>query len=237
MSLVLHDGVGRKVEDSAQGVSDAGSGRLVTSSFVPDGDDILLETKSREAISQMSVYDKVKLCVSVSWFYLEAYWYHSTADLLSYHELLPEHGQDQIFPAPRGQAFPQTDDPLSTHFIGIILNTAVAKFSNELFIKKIKIKNRSSTSVVHDSITKSNQCSVKHFYWVWFLFKAIIPQILMQSCDERKVACCHSEALRLSYFKASCSVYIMLAVSLYSTTKLVKYNKAQCSKFNPSAPF
>lgn len=55
MSLVLHDGVGRKVEDSAQGVSDAGSGRLVTSSFVPDGDDILLETKSRETISELAV--------------------------------------------------------------------------------------------------------------------------------------------------------------------------------------
>lgn len=72
MSLVLHDGVGRKVEDSAQGVSDAGSGGLVTRSFVPDGDDVLLETKSREAISQMSVFDEVKLCVWVSWFYLEA---------------------------------------------------------------------------------------------------------------------------------------------------------------------
>lgn len=45
MRLVLHDGVGRQVEDSAQGVSDAGCGRLVTGSFVPDGDDVLLKEK------------------------------------------------------------------------------------------------------------------------------------------------------------------------------------------------
>lgn len=57
MSLVLHDGVGRKVEDSAQGVSDAGSGRLVTSGFVPDGDDVLLETRSRKAMSELAVCD------------------------------------------------------------------------------------------------------------------------------------------------------------------------------------
>lgn len=46
MSLVLHDGIGRKVEDSAQRVSDTGSGRLVTGGFVPDGDDVFLHTKT-----------------------------------------------------------------------------------------------------------------------------------------------------------------------------------------------
>lgn len=46
MSLVLHDGVGGQVEDSAQGVSDAGSGCLVTGCFVPDRDDVLLVRKS-----------------------------------------------------------------------------------------------------------------------------------------------------------------------------------------------
>lgn len=46
MSLVLHDGVGRKVEDSAQGVSDAGGGGLVTGRFVPDGNYVLLELRS-----------------------------------------------------------------------------------------------------------------------------------------------------------------------------------------------
>lgn len=42
MRLVLHDGVGRKVKNSAERVSDAGSGRLVTSCFVPDRYDVLL---------------------------------------------------------------------------------------------------------------------------------------------------------------------------------------------------
>lgn len=51
MCLVLHDGVGRQVEDSAQRVSDAGRGRLVTCCFVPDGDDVLLEIKTREDTS------------------------------------------------------------------------------------------------------------------------------------------------------------------------------------------
>lgn len=46
MCLVLHDGVGGQVEDSAQGVSDAGGGRLVTGRFVPDGDDVLLGRSS-----------------------------------------------------------------------------------------------------------------------------------------------------------------------------------------------
>lgn len=48
MSLVLHDGVGRKVEDSAQSVSDTGSGRLVTGGFVPDGDNVFLHTENIE---------------------------------------------------------------------------------------------------------------------------------------------------------------------------------------------
>lgn len=73
--------------------------------------------------------------VSISGFYLEAHGHHGPADLLSYHELLPEHGQDQVLPAPRRQAFPQTDDPLSTHLIGIILKTTHAMFQNGLFIK------------------------------------------------------------------------------------------------------
>lgn len=72
-------------------------------------------------------------------FYLEAYWHHRPADLLSYHELLPEHGQDQVLPAPGRQAFPQTDDPLSTHLIGIILNITAAGFQNGLLIYETKL--------------------------------------------------------------------------------------------------
>lgn len=60
MRLVLHDGVGRQVEDSAQGVSDAGCGRLVTSSFVPDRNDVLLKDKKTK--------EKVFECILIRWF-------------------------------------------------------------------------------------------------------------------------------------------------------------------------
>lgn len=50
MSLVLHDSVGRKVEDSSQGVSNSSSGCLVTGGFVPDGDDVLLERRSHVSV-------------------------------------------------------------------------------------------------------------------------------------------------------------------------------------------
>lgn len=43
MSFILHDGVGGEVEDPAQSVSDARSCGLIAGSFVPDGDDVLLE--------------------------------------------------------------------------------------------------------------------------------------------------------------------------------------------------
>lgn len=69
-------------------------------------------------------------------FYLEAYWYHSPTNLLSNHELLAQHGQDQVLPAPRGQAFPQTDDPLPTHLIGIILNTRLLRLHMDFLFKQ-----------------------------------------------------------------------------------------------------
>lgn len=125
MSLVLHDGVGRKVEDPPQCVSDAGSRCLVTGGFVPNGDDVLLETGSGEAIAECEQCIN-GVCVCVFWLYLKAYWHHGPTDLLPYHELLPQHGQDQVFPAPWCQAFPQADDPLSAHLIGIILTTTRA---------------------------------------------------------------------------------------------------------------
>lgn len=43
VSFILHDGVGREVQNPAQGVSDACSGGLIAGSFVPDGDDVLLQ--------------------------------------------------------------------------------------------------------------------------------------------------------------------------------------------------
>jgi len=54
MRLVLHDGVGRQVEDSTQRVSDAGCGRLVTGRFVPDGDDVLLTSKKHKETARVS---------------------------------------------------------------------------------------------------------------------------------------------------------------------------------------
>lgn len=48
MCLVLHDGVGGKIEHPAQSVSNAGSGGLVTGRLVPDGNDVFLRKKGRE---------------------------------------------------------------------------------------------------------------------------------------------------------------------------------------------
>lgn len=62
-----------------------------------------------------------RVCVCC-WLYLETYWHHSPTDLLSYHELFSQHSQDQVLPASRRQAFSQTNDPLPTHLISIILN-------------------------------------------------------------------------------------------------------------------
>lgn len=56
--LVLHDGVGWKVEDPAQRVADAGRGRLVTGGFVPDGDDVLLRMTTNDDVS--ASYDSTR---------------------------------------------------------------------------------------------------------------------------------------------------------------------------------
>lgn len=55
MSFILHDGVGRKVENPAQGVSDACSGCLIARSFVPDGNDVLLEIWSRVRLQCLEI--------------------------------------------------------------------------------------------------------------------------------------------------------------------------------------
>lgn len=53
--------------------------------------------------------------------YLEAYGDNSATDLLSHHELLSQHGQDDVLPEATGQAFPQADDPLAAAAVGLIL--------------------------------------------------------------------------------------------------------------------
>lgn len=56
-------------------------------------------------------------------YYLKADRHDGAADLLANHELLAQHGQDEVFPAAGRQAFPQTDDPLAAHFVGVVLDT------------------------------------------------------------------------------------------------------------------
>lgn len=53
--------------------------------------------------------------------YLEADGDNSTTDLLPHHELLSQHGQDDVLPEATGQAFPQADDPLPSAAVGLIL--------------------------------------------------------------------------------------------------------------------
>lgn len=48
MCLVLHDGVGRQVKDSAQCVSDASCRRLVACRFIPDRNDVLLNKRNTQ---------------------------------------------------------------------------------------------------------------------------------------------------------------------------------------------
>lgn len=50
MRLVLHDGVGWKVQDSSQSVSDPGRRRLVIGRSVPDGQDVLLTDRQMETV-------------------------------------------------------------------------------------------------------------------------------------------------------------------------------------------
>jgi hypothetical protein len=79
--------------------------------------------------------------------YLKADRDHSPTDLLPHHELLAQHGQDQIFPATGGQALPQPNDPLATIFIRIILKKTTAsklKYCSTDFFFYIKAVNNQS---------------------------------------------------------------------------------------------
>ena len=63
----------------------------------------------------------LSLSIHPSSVYLEAHRHHGSTDLLPHHELLAQHGQDEVLPAARRQAFPQPDDPLPAHLVGIVL--------------------------------------------------------------------------------------------------------------------
>lgn len=59
--------------------------------------------------------------------YLEANGHDSSTDLLSHHELFPQHGQDQILPAAGCQAFTKPDDPFASTLISIVLETILER--------------------------------------------------------------------------------------------------------------
>lgn len=125
MRLVLHDGVCWEVQDSSQSVSNSGRRHLVVGGFVPDGQDVLLWRE--EGGGHVSVSCIVSWCSKASWGFgthLEAYGDDGAADLLSHHELLSQHGQDDVLPEPAGQAFAQADDPLAPAAVGIILTAS-----------------------------------------------------------------------------------------------------------------
>lgn len=90
------------------------------------------------------------MCIKCTLCYLEAYRHHSPTDLLPNHELLSKHGQDQVLPAPRRQAFSETDDPLTTHLIGIILKPYFQSFKVGFsFILKANRSKTISTNLPH----------------------------------------------------------------------------------------
>lgn len=61
MCLVLHDCVGGQVEDSAQGVSNAGGGSLVTGGFIPNGNDVLLKERNKNGTSEAWIVNPLAL--------------------------------------------------------------------------------------------------------------------------------------------------------------------------------
>jgi len=93
VSFILHDGVLWQIQHTSQNIPNPRCRRLIARVAVPDGDDILLVPQR----------------------------HHSTADLRAHHELLAEHGEDQVLPATRREALLQAHDPLATVFVGLVL--------------------------------------------------------------------------------------------------------------------
>jgi len=92
VSLVLDCRASWKTEHPSECVPDPIGHCLVTGSSVPNTEDVLLEPDGDD----------------------------SATDLLPDHELLAEHRQHQVLPAPGTQTFPQPDDPLASKFVCLI---------------------------------------------------------------------------------------------------------------------
>ncbi len=93
MSLVFGDGTLGQVQNSTKGVPNSIRDGNIVGTLVPDRQDVLLVADGDDC----------------------------AADLLAHHELLAEHGHDQVLPAPRGQTLAQSDDPLAAETVGLVL--------------------------------------------------------------------------------------------------------------------
>ncbi len=74
VGLVLGDGARGQVENPPEGVPDAVGDGVVVGRTIPHGEDVLLVANGDDG----------------------------AADLLAHHELLAQHGQDEVLPAPGG---------------------------------------------------------------------------------------------------------------------------------------
>ena len=104
MRLVLGDGAGRQVEHPPEGVPDAVRHGEVGGRSIPDGHDVLLKSNAHDG----------------------------AANLLADHELLAEHGQDDVLPASVGDALAQADDPLAAVAIRLVLPHGFDAFLEEV---------------------------------------------------------------------------------------------------------
>ena len=93
MSLVFNGRSRRQIQHSSKGVANAICDTNVVGSAIPDGQNILLIPDGNDC----------------------------PANFLANHELFTEHGQNQVFPASGGQAFPQAYNPFAAVPVGLIL--------------------------------------------------------------------------------------------------------------------
>ena len=105
--LVLHNRVEREVEDSLQGVADARRGASVVGGSVPDGEDVLVDS-DRD---------------------------NSSADLVSHHELLTQDREDQILPTAVRESLLESDDPLASQTVRLILPHRLDAVAEEMQVR------------------------------------------------------------------------------------------------------
>jgi len=92
VSLVLDCCASWKTKHPSECVPDPIGHCLVARSSVPNAEDVLLEPDGD----------------------------NSATDLLPHHELLAQHRQHQVFPAPGTKTFPQSNNPLASEFVRLI---------------------------------------------------------------------------------------------------------------------